>query len=378
MHPDKLIQTFIELVHVDSETRYEAAICADLTARLTVLGFEVTCDNKGPSIGHQAGNLFATLAATPGAEHVPTVLFTCHMDTVAPGVSIRPQIDPDGYIRSDGTTILGSDDKAGIAAFVHAIEELRASGEPHGRVVFVVTVAEESGLLGSGLLQTGDVQADYGYALDSNGAVGEIVVAAPSTTKIRAVFHGKKAHAGVNPEDGVSAIAMAGAAIAGMRLGRIDASTTANLGRIEGGGATNVVCDEVELTAEARSLDEAALAAQVAHMCSTMERAAADLGGRVMITTQSMYPAYNIASASRVVQVASRAVAAIGRTATCVTSGGGSDANHFNRIGIPTVNLAIGYEHIHTTSEQMPIVELVKTAELVAAIMRQTYREGEF
>lgn len=376
MQHDKLIQTFLELVQVDSETRYEAAISAELTARLEALGFSVVCDNRGPEIGHQAGNLFATLEATEGAEAVPTVLFTCHMDTVAPGVGIRPQIDADGCIRSDGTTILGSDDKAGIAAFVYAVEQLKAAGESHGRIVFVVTVAEESGLLGSGLLQTGDVQADYGYALDSNGAVGEIVVAAPSTTKLHAVFHGKKAHAGVNPEAGASAITMAGKAIANMRLGRIDAVTTANLGRIEGGGATNVVCDEVELTAEARSLDEHALAAQVDHMRHAMELAAGELGGSVTIAAQTMYPAYNIAADSRVVRIAAAAAASIGRTATCVTSGGGSDANHFNRIGIPTVNLAIGYEHIHTTSEQMPIAELIKTAELVGAIIHHTYGEG--
>ncbi|MEY4480028.1 MAG: hypothetical protein RLZZ267_706 [Bacillota bacterium] len=369
MDANKVIQTFMELVRIDSETRFEAEIGEDLTKRLQHFGFDVVCDQIGEQIGHQAGNLFATLAATKGFEDKPSLLFTCHMDTVAPGKNIQPQLDADGYIRSDGTTILGSDDKAGIAAFLEAIASIRNRGQAHGKIIFVVTVGEESGLRGSSVLTPASVQANYGFALDSNGHVGEIVVAAPTNAKLYVDIHGRKAHAGVNPEDGISAIEVASKAIARMKLGRISAQTTANIGSINGGQETNIVCDHVYIKAEARSLVDEEMHNQVNHMKVAFETAASELGATVEIKIDVMYPAYRLAPSDPVVQLAARAVEQIGRVPKVVESGGGSDANHFNRIGIPTVNLAIGYEHIHTTKEQIPVTELVKTTELIQAII---------
>jgi tripeptide aminopeptidase len=370
-----LISTFMRLVQIDSETKFEQQMADVLQHELQTLGFEVLCDQLGPTIGHQAGNMFATLPATEGFAHVPKLLFTCHMDTVTPGRRIQPRMDADGYIRSDGTTILGADDKAGIAAFLQAIETIQANHEPHGEIRFVVTVAEESGLLGSGLLTPDSVTADYGFALDSNGKVGEIVTAAPTTTKLVFEIQGKKAHAGVNPEAGISAIQVAGVAISRMQLGRIDAQTTANLGKIEGGEQTNIVCDYVLVTAEARSLNAESGKVQVEGMKAAFREAAQQFGAMVTIDEKVMYPAFELAADSPVVALAARAAAMIGRSPMLVQSGGGSDANHFNRIGIPMVNLAIGYEHIHTTREQMPVEELVKTAELVRAIIIENNKE---
>lgn len=368
---DRLIGQFIELVRVDSETKHERQICDLLKSRWGELGVQVTEDDSAERSGHGAGNLIVNLPASPGAEAAPVIYFTCHMDTVAPGRGIQPQIGDDGYIRSDGTTILGSDDKAGIAALLEAVRVLQESGEPHGRVQFIITVGEEAGLNGARALDRQWLEAEYGYALDCDGRVGSICVAAPTQAKIRIEIRGKSAHAGLNPEDGISAIQVAARAISRMPLGRIDPDTTANIGSFSGGGATNIVCDRVVLEAEARSLYEHKLEEQLIAMKRACESAANEFGATAHFTSDSLYSAFRHDEQTPVVQLASRAIAKIGRQTSLFQSGGGSDANIFNGMGVPTVNLAVGYEQIHTTSERMPIEELVKTAELVVAIIQE-------
>ncbi|GIQ69415.1 M20/M25/M40 family metallo-hydrolase [Xylanibacillus composti] len=367
----RLVEEFLELVQVDSETKHEQAISELLQRKFREAGLDVFVDDTAAVTGHGSGNLFAMLAATDGCEDKDTIYFTCHMDTVVPGAGIKPQIDEDGYIRSDGTTILGSDDKAGIAAMLEAIRVLQEQAIAHGPVQFVITVGEESGLVGARAIDAGNLKAKYGYALDSNGKVGEVAVAAPGQAKITIEFYGRSAHAGVNPEDGISAIQVASKAIARMQLGRIDQETTANVGSFEGGQETNIVCDYAKLRAEARSIRKEKLDRQVEAMRQAVMETAQEFGARAEFQDERIYPSFNCSDDEPVVQTARRAIKAIGRTCRTLHSGGGSDANIFNGLGVPTVNLAIGYEHIHTKQEQMPVEELVKTAELVVAIAKE-------
>jgi len=369
----RLVQEFIELVQVDSETRFEQQISAVLKDKFAALGLSVVEDDSMARSGHGAGNLICTLAASSGAadRRIPNIFFTSHMDTVAPGQGIRPHIGDDGYIRSDGTTILGSDDKAGIAAMLEALRVLRDCGEPHGQVQFVITAGEESGLKGARAMERSAIDAVFGFALDSNGAIGEIATAAPGRAEIAVTFHGRSAHAGVNPEDGISAIQVASRAVSRMPLGRIDKETTANIGSFSGIGPLNVVCDRVRLEAEARSIDSSKLEAQLAAMREACEKAAADAGTSCEFQAEIAYAAYMHEDSAPVVQLASRALGRLGLTARTFHSGGGSDANIFNGLGIPTVNLAIGYLDIHTTKERIAIRDLVKTAELVVAIVQE-------
>lgn len=369
---NRLIQQFFELVKVDSESGNEAEISKLLKQRLQELGLNVTEDNAKEITGHGANNLFAIMEATEDAKDQPTILFTCHMDTVTPGNGIKPQLDADGYIRSDGTTILGSDDKAGIAALLEAVQVVQASAASHARVQIVITVGEESGLLGARAIDPANLEAAYGYALDSNGEIGDIAVAAPTQAHIVVEIFGKSAHAGVSPEKGISAIQVAAKSISAMKLGRIDEETTANIGRFEGGGPTNIVCDYVKLVAEARSIKQEKLDAQVAHMKQAVEETTAKFGAKANFQSHLVYPAYCHTEDSDVVKLASRAITAIGATPRTFHSGGGSDANVFNGLGVPTVNLAVGYEHIHTTNEQIKVENLVKTAQLVVELLKQS------
>lgn len=369
MNEKRLVEEFCELVKVDSETGYEQEISQVLKTKLVELGFEVTEDDSMAQTGHGANNLIGYLPATADAINEPTILFTCHMDTVTPGKGVKPQVDADGYIRSDGTTILGADDKAGIAALFEAVKILKETKQSHAAMQFVITVGEEAGLKGAMALDPKLLKAKYGYAIDSNGEIGDIAVAAPTQAHIIIEIFGKTAHAGVSPEKGISAIQVAAKAVSKMKLGRIDHETTANIGRFEGSGPTNIVNDYVKIVAEARSIVQHKLDDQVASMKKAVEETVVQYGATAKVDSKIVYPAYCHIETEPVVKLASAAIETIGKTPRCFHSGGGSDANIFNGKGIPTVNLAVGYEHIHTTNEQIKVENLVNVSQLVLAIL---------
>lgn len=368
INEERLLKEFLELVQVDSETKNEAEIAKVLKQKFLELGVDVVEDDTTATTGHGAGNLICTLKGSK--EQVDTIYFTSHMDTVVPGKGIKPSIK-DGYVVTDGTTILGADDKAGLAVMLEVVRVLKEQSISHGTIQFIITVGEESGLVGAKALDPSLLVAKYGYALDSDGKVGNIIVAAPTQAKVKATIFGKTAHAGVAPEKGISAITIAAKAISRMPLGRIDEETTANIGRFEGGTQTNIVCDHVEILAEARSLVNEKMEEQVKKMKAAFEEVASEMGGRAEVEIQVMYPGFKFGEGDHVVEVARKAAAKIGRTSELLRSGGGSDANVIAGFGIPTVNLAVGYEEIHTTNERMPIEELNKLAEYVIAIIEE-------
>ncbi|MGM0852997.1 MAG: tripeptidase T [Bacillota bacterium] len=370
---ERLLNEFLELVQIDSETKEEAEIAKVLKRKFSDLGVEVFEDDTMGETGHGAGNLICTLKGNK--EGVDTIYFTSHMDTVVPAKGVKPTLKDDGYIYSDGTTILGADDKAGLATMLESVRVLKENNISHGDIQFIITVGEESGLVGAKALDSSLVKAKYGFALDSDGKVGNIIVAAPTQAKVRATIYGKTAHAGVAPEKGVSAITIAAKAISKMPLGRIDEETTANIGRFEGGKATNIVCEQADILAEARSLVPEKMEAQVEKMKAAFESVAEEMGGKAEVEVQVMYPGFKFKDGDEVVEVAKRAAKKIGRPSELLTSGGGSDANVIAGFGVPTVNLAVGYEDIHTKSERMPVEELNKLSEMVVAIIQEVSGE---
>jgi len=366
----RLLDEFLELVQIDSETKDERQIANVLIKKMEALGFEVFEDDSAERTGHGAGNLIASMEGS--VSGTTPIYFTCHMDTVVPGIGVKPELRDDGYVYSDGTTILGADDKAGIAALFEMIRTVKENNLPHGDIQFVITAGEESGLVGAKEMDATLIKAKYGYAIDSDGKVGGIVTAAPHQAKLWTTIHGKTAHAGVAPEKGVSAINIAAKSVAAMKLGRIDTETTANIGRFAGGRATNIVCDEVKILAEARSINADKLTKQTEHMITTFERLAQEMGGQAETKVERMYPGFRFGEQEEVVQTAMKAVRNIGRTPELLTSGGGSDGNVFNGAGIPTLTLSVGYEEIHTKNERMPVEELNKLTELLIEIISVT------
>lgn len=365
---DRLVNRFLELVRIDSVSLKERAMADHLKKVLQDMGLKVCEDNAGEKIGGEAGNLIATLKGEAG---ITPIFFEAHMDTVEPGIGKKPVIKDD-RITSDGTTILGGDDAAGIAAVLEAVQTVLDNGLSHGDVQIVFTVGEEIGILGAKNLDYSKVYAKYGFVFDGGGRVGTVDVKAPSQYSINVVVHGKAAHAGVEPEKGVSAIRIAADAISRMKLGRIDPETTANVGVITGGRATNIITDRVDIKAEARSRNERKLEEQVEHMRGCFEESAARFGGSCEFSKKLEYPAFDIPEDAGIISILRNAAQDAGIELALEPTGGGSDTNIFNGRGIPTVNLGVGMYNVHTTSEYVEIDSLVKTVEFILAIIKHT------
>ncbi|MHB1017608.1 MAG: M20/M25/M40 family metallo-hydrolase [Coriobacteriia bacterium] len=360
----RVLDTFLDLVRISSPTGRESGVAAYVGAALREAGCEVRFDETQELTGADCGNLIASLRGTLEGD---VLAFSAHMDCVQPCEGVEPVV-ADAIVRSAGDTILGGDDKVGLAAIIEAVRRLSGQGGEHRSLKLLLTVSEEEGLLGAKALSTDDASAALCLVLDADGPVGGIVVGAPSHHTFSATFNGRAAHAGVEPEKGVSAITMAADAISRMNLGRLDEHTTANIGSIAGGSATNVVAPSCSLTGECRSLDAARAIAVRDAMDSAMREAAADAGGTVTLEWDHAYTAFTVPVDSPEVRSVMRACEAIGVSARTYTTGGGSDANVFAAHGIPTLVLGTGMTNVHSTDELLEVAQLERLADLLVAI----------
>jgi tripeptide aminopeptidase len=355
INSDRLVQTFIHLAQIDNPSGQEQAMAQAVLELLSTLGLQAEQDGKG--------NVIARL---PG-EGAP-LLLSAHLDSVAPAVNKRPVIT-DGVISSAGDTVLGADDLAGVSAILEAVQTVMEKDTPHRAAELVFTVEEEIGLKGAKVLDYSTLTAKQGVALDLNGDVGGICIAAPAHDQITVTIKGRAAHAGVAPEDGINALIVAAEAIGHMPLGRIDHETTANLGTITGGAARNIVPEYISIIGEARSRNEAKLDQQVAAMRQAFEAAAQRHGATVEFQAERAYGPQLIPEDAPIVQLCQGAAQRAGLEPRLLESGGGSDVNIFNMNGIQAVNLSVGYQEIHSTKEHIAIADLEKTARLVYALL---------
>lgn len=369
---ERLAETFKSLVQIDSESKNEAEMARELGYILESMGAEVQTDPAGDLIGGDCGNLIARFK---GNVQAPVLLFSAHMDTVAPGKGIRPRLE-EGVFTSDGTTVLGADDKSAIAILLECLRALQENDLPHGPIELVFTVAEEMGLLGAKHLDFDRLTAQYGYVLDTTDT--EVLVnQAPGANRFEIQVHGKDAHAGTAPEKGINAIHLAAKALAELQIGRIDAETTCNIGVIEGGIAGNIVPKLVKLQGEVRSHDTDKLEAvtedirgafrQVVqiHQAETGE----DLPS-VDMRVENDFSRTHIPTDHPVVTLALQAAKNLDRSLELKTTGGGADANIFFEKGIMTGVLGTGMRDMHTVRESIALADMTRTARLVLEIIR--------
>lgn len=355
---DRLLRTFLDLVAVDSPTGHEGEIGEVLEARFRELGCTTAKD--------EIGNI---VAVYPGTRE-GTILIATHMDTAGTDRGIVPIIGEDGIIRTDGSTILGADDKSGLAGCIELLTLLRADPDiSHPTIEFVMTVGEESGLVGSRHMDVSTLNATHGFVLDTAGAMGCITYWSPTSVYLTVTFHGRKAHAGVEPEKGVSAVQTAARAIAAMTLGRIDEETVANIGTITGGQARNIIPDVVVLEGMARSHDQVKLDRQLDSMRTACEEAADAQGATVDFVAEEIYRTYKIDEDARPYREAAAAIRSLGLEVTPRKSGGGTDGNYFNAKGIPCVALPTGMVDEHAATEHIAIDDLVLAARILLAIV---------
>lgn len=367
----RLVNLFKELCLINAPALGECECATFVRRHLEEIGLEVWEDDAGKKIGGNANNVVAKLAGNrPGA---PTIFLSAHMDTVEPTEGLVIE-EKDGVLFSASDTILGADDKGGLAPAIEAVRCLMESNEAHGDVYLLFSVAEEIGLQGAEALELHELNLDFGFVLDTGPPVGTFVTRTGTRDKLDITIHGKPAHAGKDPEKGINAIQVAASAIEGMKLGRIGPETTANVGIINGGSATNVVCPLVHIRAEARSTSTDELDRQVEHMIGRFEEAAAKWGATVEIDHTRHYVAYELLPDSQVVKVAMAASKGLGFDPALRTTLGGSDANIYNVKGVPSIVVATGMDKIHTHDERISRKDLVDTAKLAYALVVEAAR----
>ncbi len=363
--PPDVLDLFVELAAVASPPGEERAV-ADLVIRyLRDCGLEVDEDACGPGIGSTMGNLYTRIEPTAAGE---PLLLCAHLDTVPPTTVIEPVVD-DGVVRNAAGTILGADDKAAVAAMLEATRVLLAERRPHAGIELLFTPKEEVGLVGAYAFDHTRLRARTGYVYDQAAPIGVVILGAPYSQSLEVTFHGRAAHSGMHPEDGRSAIAAAARAISEFRLGRIDEHSTANVGTISGGTATNIVPEWCTFVAEARSQDERKLADLIQEMQDAITFAAEVADCDVETKARKSYRGYRFAKSDRAVTLAAAALAARGHAVSYELSGGAADANVFNERGLEVVNLANGMADIHTPAEHISVADLEAMVDVTFALV---------
>lgn len=361
-----LIDLFVHLATIDSTSLNERRIADEVTRILTADGVHVVEDGSATTLGGTAGNLFCYPPHYRSDR--PAIVLTSHLDTVKPTVNLRPVIDATS-IRSDGTTILGGDNRLGLSVLVQLLTKVARQPEAFRNFFVLCTVGEETGLFGAGTADLASHNVECAYVFDCSKRPGTYIRESVGLHTFMAQFIGKTAHSGVAPEEGVSAIQLASRAIASLQLGRIDGETTANVGRIVGGEAINAIPEKVTIEGEVRSYTPSRIAGELGRIEKSL-RSSIDPTGRLVFTTKSDFEPYILSPDAPMIVRLERAMRTVGLEPHPIRYTGGSDANKYNAKGIPAVNLGIGAQKPHSNEEFVLIEDLIKTYELAQELIR--------
>jgi tripeptide aminopeptidase len=375
INAERLKNLLVELIKIDSLSRQELNVALRLKQEMEELGATIWIDDAGEKVGGNVGNLIAHFPGTDtGAQ---PLLLSAHMDTVVPGEGIVPLLDGD-ILHTDGRTVLGGDDKSGVAIICEVLRVMKENRLPCSAIDVVFTICEEAGLIGAKCLDVSKLRARTGLVLDSD-SVGFLFTKAPAANRMEFRVYGLEAHAGVCPERGINAIKVAADGIAQMQLGRIDFETTANIGVVEGGMAVNIVPNQVVLRGEARSHSQEKLDRQTKHMHGCFEEAAArhvlELDGqrhsaRVEAKIERDYDRMDVPESAPIVQLVHAAAKNLNLEVKTSATGGGCDANVFNQKGLVVANLGTGMREIHTVKEWLDLKDLRLSAQMVLEIVK--------
>ncbi len=362
----RLITDFLELTTGSAESLDERRVADLLTEKLQCLGFSVIEDDAGQKLGGNAGNLYGYLKGTLTGS---PLLLSAHMDTVKPGCHKKPILHEDGTITSDGTTVLGADDAAGLAEILEGIRSVQEAEIPHRDIEVFFPVAEEIFIQGSNAFDFSRVQAKEAYVLDMSGAVGSAAVRAPSMFSFCVTVTGRASHAGFAPEKGINTIAVAAQAIAGIPQGHVDAETTCNIGTITGGTAKNIVPEQCICTGEVRGFSHERVLHCIEKIRESFADAAKAYGALFEMETKEILRSYSVSADSPVVRRFQRVCSRLGFAGELRSTLGGSDNSIVLKAGISGIVLSCGMQRVHSTDEHITVQELVRGAALVAELI---------
>lgn len=371
---ERLAATFTKLCEISSPSKKEALMAAHLKETFRYLGAtSIIEDDSALKTGSEVGNLIVRFDGNlPNKEGF---FLSCHMDTVEPAEKVEVLRTGDIFT-SKGNTVLGGDDKSGIAAILEMLTLIKEENILHPTIELIITTCEEIGLLGAKNLDYKQLQTKFGYALDSSG-IDKVIIGAPAANKIEITIKGLAAHAGLCPEAGINALALAATALNSIRQGRLDKESSRNFGLIQGGVATNIVPEQVVIKGEVRSHSPEKLTEYTKEITDTFEKIIAawqptptlgDNRPSVSFNIIDDYSALAIKEESPVIKRIERASQHIGKNLQYLVAGGGSDANIFCGFGLPTAIIATGMDKVHTTDECLDLKDLVSLTELILAL----------
>lgn len=351
------VSLFCDMVRIDSESGNEEQFIR-FVAGVAQRGLGATC------IRDSFGNLVCRVPAK-GSTGRPSVLLSAHADTVCPGRGVCPVVR-NGVVSTSGQTVLGADDKAGVLEILAAVAQV----ERHPDVEILITRGEEKGLMGSRNIGEGILKSAIGFVVDLQ-ALDAVVVGGPRHYYLDITVSGRAAHAGVRPEEGISAIKAASLAIAGLPDGRVDPTTTWNVGTIEGGCARNVVADSVRIAAECRSLEDRRADELADLIQSSFEQAAAAVGASVRVVSELQYVAYHIPEDALPVLVARTALEAGGIAPRVIETTGATDAVFLNARGVESVAIGFGGQNAHTSEEAIAVNDMLTAIGTLCRILEE-------
>ncbi len=365
----RLLDTFFEVLKIKSPSGNEKQIVEYVKNKLLKLGLDVHSDDSGKNYGSNSGNLVAIYKTKNSSSSKP-IFIAAHLDTVEVKGDIIP-VKEKGLVKNkDKETILGSDDKVAVAAILEVMRIIIQNNIPTGDIYLIFTISEEIGVVGAKYVDLDLVKAINGFVFDADGDVGSIVVQAPYQDSIYADFKGKAAHAGIEPENGINSIMAASEAITKMKIGRLDKETTANIGKISGGVARNIVPENTLVELEARSLKLSKLNKLTSSMIKKLKDASLKYGTKLKLDVVREYDGFKIKKDEIPLIVARSVIKSMGITPRIISSGGGSDINVFNSKGKRAVNLSAGMEKVHTSKEFVKVEELEKLAVLILGLCK--------
>ena len=366
---ERLLDDFVRLCEIESPSRDERAVADAVRMELEALGLPVVEDDSAAETGANAGNLLARIEGPPDTR---TILLCAHLDTVplAGPVEVHQE---NGVLSNRHEAILGADNKAAVATILAAARRLVAAGAPVG-VELLFTTCEEHALAGAKAFDPAQLRSDFGYVFDHASPIGELVTASPTYYRLEADFRGRAAHAGIRPEEGHNAIVAAAKAIAAIEIGRLDDSTTANVGQIEGGTAANVVAERCKVVLEARSLDDVRAGEVVSSIVDAIAESASDLECDVETAVERLFRGYKLARTAPVVETAAEALRTTSIEPVYINTGGGSDANALIAAGLPVLNVANGTVGNHQPDESVTVEALETTLDVTLAIVAASAR----
>lgn len=363
----RLLNTLIDLLNINSPAKNERKAADYLIRYFKRIGYSVYEDNAGNKIGGNTGNLYLRI---DGEKKEQSIAFLAHMDTVSPTDGLEPIVS-DEKIKSNGKTVLGGDDYAGVAVLCELAAYIKQSKIKHCPIEIIFTIAEEIGLFGIKNINYNIIKSKYAVVLDAGGSVGNIITRAPSLARFEVSINGTPAHAGSKPEKGVNAIAIAADAINNIKQGRIDHETTLNIGKITGGEATNIVPEKVFVEGETRSFNNKKIKTQICKARGKFINASKKFGGKIEFNHTMSFKSFHIPENNFILQQTVNAAKKIKMRYNITSTGGGSDANILNSQGISSIVLGVGYYEEHTKKEYILLKDLYKSFDWMLELVRR-------